>query len=291
MLVPVAELPLLAEFLRARREQLTPADVGLKPSGRRRTPGLRREEVATLAGVSIDYLVRLEQGRDTNPSPAVLAALGDALQLTPRERHHLASLAIQTNNAGYCPGGSIAEPSVRGPVRRLLEQLEPGPALVLGPYTDLLAWNPAWERIAMPMGFLDDPVPNLARFVFTAPAASSTFVDWSAAADDQTSALRGAALRWRDDERYTALVAELEPLPEFAQRWSAHLVGDKQAGTKQLRHPAHGTLSIDFEVMSLDDDSGQRLVAWLPADAATAAAFGGDGVPVSPAQLRVVGDT
>ena len=121
---------------------------------------------------------------------------------------------------------------------------------MLGPYADLLAWNPSWERIAAPMGFLDDPVPSLARFVFTAPAASSTFVDWSAAADDQTSFLRNAAIRWRDDERYTALVAELEPLPEFAQRWSTHLVGEKQTGTKQLRHPDHGTLAIEFETMS-----------------------------------------
>jgi transcriptional regulator with XRE-family HTH domain len=291
MLVSVAELPLLAQFLRARREQLTPVDVGLKASGRRRTPGLRREELATIAGVSIDYLVRLEQGRDTNPSPAVLAALGEALQLTPAERHHLANLAVQTNNGGFCPGGSVAEPAVRGTVRRLLEQLEPSPACVLGPYGDLLAWNPSWERIARPMGLLDDEVPNLARFVFTSPAAPSTYLDWSAAADAQTTLLRGAAIRWRDDERYKALVSELEADPEFAQRWSSHQVDEEQAGTQRLRHPDHGTIAIDFESLALDNATGQRVLVWLPADESTAAAFDhGTHLPVSPAQLRVVGE-
>lgn len=291
MLVAVAELPALAQFLRARREALTTADVGLRSSGRRRTPGLRREEVATLAGVSIDYLVRLEQGRDTNPSPAVLCALGDALQLTPRERHHLANLVIHANNPGHCPGGSVALPEVRGSVRRLLDQMEPGPAFVVGPYADLLAWNASWEQLATPMGFLDGHLPNLARFVFASPAASSTYVDWAAAADDQAAHLRGSAIRWRDDERYLELLAELDREPEFAQRWAAFVVADKQTGSKQLRHPDHGLLTIDFETLELGDDTGQRIIAWLPADEATAAAFGHAAEqPVSPAQLRVVGE-
>jgi transcriptional regulator with XRE-family HTH domain len=292
MLGAMAETTLLAQFLRARREALSPADVGLAPSARRRTPGLRREEVATLAGVSIDYLVRLEQGRDTNPSPAVLAALGDALRLTPQERHHLVSLVTLTNNASYCPGGDVAEPEVRGTVRRLLDQLDPSPAFVLGPYGDILAWNPSWHRLAEPMGLLTHAVPNLARFVFLDPAASSTFVDWAAAADDQAAALRGAAVRWRDDDRFVALVAELERVPEFASRWSAHRVVEKSVGSKALRHPDLGELHISYETLALADESGQRLVAWLPADEATTAAFAGASRALtSPAQLRVVGET
>jgi transcriptional regulator with XRE-family HTH domain len=292
MLVAVADLPLLAQYLRARREQVSPTDVGLRPSGRRRTPGLRREELATLAGVSIDYLVRLEQGRDTNPSPAVLASLADALRLTPRERHHLVGLAAQTNNPGFCPGGIVAEQAVPSTVRALLERLEPGPAFVTGPYGDVLAWTPTWERIAAPMGFLDDALPNLARFVFAHPAARSVYADWDAAADEQASVLRGASLPWRDDAGFTALLAELEAIPAFAERWSAHHVTEKRRGTKALLHPDLGPLQIDYEVLLLGDDSGQRLYAWLPADAATAVAFQRDAAatPVSPAQLRVVGE-
>ena len=283
---------LLAQFLRARREQLSPAEVGLRASGRRRTPGLRREEVATLAGVSIDYLVRLEQGRDTNPSPSVLVALSDALRLTPLERQHLAGLAAQTNSPDFCPGGSVADQAVAGTVLALLDRLDPSPAVVLGPYADLLAWNQAWEHLAAPMGFLDDPLPNLARFVFVRPQARVAFEDWDVAADDQVTHLRGAALRWRDDARFQSLLTELQDVPEFAVRWQAHQVGEKRRGTKALVHPDHGVLRIDYEVLRLAEETDQRLIAWLPADAATAEVFerGATVAPVSPAQLRVVGE-
>jgi transcriptional regulator with XRE-family HTH domain len=293
MLLPVAELPLLAQFLRARREALAPADVGLRSSGRRRTPGLRREEVATLAGVSLDYLVRLEQGRDTNPSPSVLTALGDALRLTQPERHHLAGLVVQTNDPGFCPGGSIAEPEVPGTLRGVLDRLEPSPALVIGPYGDVLAWTESWGALAGPMGLLDGDPPNLAWFTFRSPQAREVFVDWEGAADDQASQLRGAALRWRDDERFIALVDQLGDEPEFATRWSSHQVAGKQRGTKQLRHPQLGSLQVDYEVLAVGDETGQRLLVWLPADAATEAAFdiaAGAARPVSPARLRVVGE-
>jgi transcriptional regulator with XRE-family HTH domain len=293
MLLAVAELPLLAQFLRARREALSPEEAGLRSSGRRRTPGLRREEVATLAGVSLDYLVRLEQGRDTNPSPSVLSALGDALQLTQAERHHLASLVVQTNDPGFCPGGSIAEPEVAATLRGVLDRLEPSPAFVMGPYSDVLAWTDAWASLAAPMGLLDGDPPNLARFTFRSPLAREVFADWKIAADAQASQLRGAALRWRDDDRFASLVDDLSQEPEFAARWSAHQVAVKQRGTKELRHPHLGSLQVDFEVLGVGDDSGQRLLVWLPADAATAAAFdraAGAATPVSPAQLRVVGE-
>jgi transcriptional regulator with XRE-family HTH domain len=202
MLGPVAEPSVLAEFLRARREALSPDDVGLRSSGRRRTPGLRREEVATLAGVSIDYLVRLEQGRDTNPSAAVLTALAEALRLTPAERQHLMSLAAQTSSPDFCPGGSIAEPEVAPGLRAMLERFEPSAAVVVGPYGDLLAWTAAWGALAGPMGFLDDEVPNMSRFTFCSPRARDVFVDWEAAADKSAGLLRAVALRWRDDERF-----------------------------------------------------------------------------------------
>jgi transcriptional regulator with XRE-family HTH domain len=292
MLEAVAELPLVAQFLRARREALSPEDVGLRSSGRRRTPGLRREEVATLAGVSIDYLVRLEQGRDTNPSTAVVSALSEALRLTSTERHHLAALVAQSNNSDFCPGGSIAVPSVPATVVALVEQLDPTPAVIVGPYGDLLAWNPAFGALAEPMGMLVGDTPSLPWFTFLHPAAADVFVDWEAQADEQTSLLRSAALRWRDDERFISLLAELQQVPAFEARWSSHQVTHKRRGTKSLRHPDLGLLHIDYEAMALNDEAGQQIYAWLPADPATAAAFErvAGATPVSPAQLRVVGE-
>ena len=136
----------VAEFLRARREQLQPADVGLPDNGRRRTPGLRREEVATLAGVSIDYLVRLEQGRDTKPSPSVIAALADALRLDDEQRRQLYTLAMISQSAELCPAPRPLARAVAPTVTALLERLGPTPAFVVGPANDVLAWNDAWER-------------------------------------------------------------------------------------------------------------------------------------------------
>src|SRR6187431_2086527 len=123
----------LAEFLRARREQVHPADVGLPDSGRRRTPGLRREEVATLAGVSVDYLVRLEQGRDTHPSSDVLAALADAMRMTEDERRHLALLGMISGNGAFCPTEQVLATEVAPTVTAVLDALDPTPAFVLGP--------------------------------------------------------------------------------------------------------------------------------------------------------------
>ena len=283
----------LAEFLRARREQLSPADVGLRSSARRRTPGLRREEVATLAGVSIDYLVRLEQGRDTNPSPSVISALAGALRLSEQERRHLALLAAHSSNADLCPGGHGADPAVPATVVTMLEHLDPTPAFVSGPYGDVLAWNPAWERVAAPMGFLDGERPNLVRFAFLDPSASDVHVDWQRAADEQVATLRAASMPFRDDDRYVALFAELHAVPEFERRWAAHKLATQRRSNFQVRHPDHGILTIDAEVLLLPDDFGQRLIVWLAADEATAAAFADPASTetVSPARLRVVGET
>ena len=242
--------------------------------------------------MSIDYLVRLEQGRDTNPSAAVLFALSEALRLTPTERHHLAGLVAQSNSADFCPGGSVAVPTAPATIVALVEQLHPTPAVVVGPYGDLLAWNPAWEALAAPMGLLEGTTPNLARFTFLHPAAPEVFVEWEAQADEQASLLRGAALRWRDDERFVALLTELQQVPAFETRWSAHQVTQKRRGTKSLRHPELGLLHIDHEAMVLSDEAGQQILAWLPADGATAAAVerAAGAALVSPAQLRVVGE-
>jgi len=282
----------LAEFLRARREQLQPADVGLPDSGRRRTPGLRREEVATLAGVSVDYLVRLEQGRDTNPSPGILRALADTLRLADDQRQQLGKLATIGNRAELCPSSHAPAREVAPTVAMLLERLGPTPGFVVGAFNDVLTWNHAWERLATPLGMLEGPVPNLARHVFLHPNARVVYPDWPAAADEQVIRLRVAGVRCADDGRLTELIDELRQVPEFATRWSLFTASERHRGTTRLVHPELGELRVAYEVLLLPDDGEQRLVTWLPADDATASALAAalDGAgPVSPAQLRVIG--
>ena len=283
----------VAEFLRARREQLQPGDVGLPDSGRRRTPGLRREEVATLAGVSIDYLVRLEQGRDTRPSASVIAALANALRLDDDQRRQLYTLALVSQTAELCPTARPLARTVAPTVTVLLERLGPTPAFVAGPANDVLAWNPAWDVLVRPLGMLDGAIPNLARYVFLHPDARTVYPDWVAAADEQVSRLRAAPSRWGDDESFAALMDELRTSEAFVERWSIFAATEKRRGTTRLAHPDIGHLRLNYEVLLLADDvDEQRLVTWLPADEATALALARAGeaaVPTSPAQLRVIG--
>jgi transcriptional regulator with XRE-family HTH domain len=283
----------VAEFLRARRDQLQPSDVGLPDSGRRRTPGLRREEVATLAGVSIDYLVRLEQGRDTKPSPSVLAALADALRLDDGQRRELYKLAMVSQTAELCPAARPLARSVAPTVRALLNGLGTTPAFVAGPTNDVLAWNDAWEQLVRPLGMLDGATPNLARYVLLHPDARTVYSDWAAAADEQVSRLRAATARWGDDHHFAMLMEELRASPDFNERWSTFATTDRRRGTTRIVHPDLGRLRLNYEVLLLADDiDEQRLITWLPADDSTASALAGAGhnaVPSSPAQLRVIG--
>lgn len=282
----------LGDFLRSRREQLKPADVGMPDNGRRRTPGLRREEVAALAGLSIDYLVRLEQGRDRNPSMGVVVALSDALRLDADERVHLKQLAACAATPDLCPTATGAVEDVAPTVRAVLDRLDPTPAAVIGPWYQLVAHNAAWERILQPIGALDDPEPNLARFLFLDPRSRTTFPDWSDTADEQVAVLRDARLRWRHDERMLHLVDELLEEPEFAVRWRSHDVARKRRGTMSIVHPDVGLLRIAYEVLLLADDTDQRLVTWLAADDATDAALrrlASASHPVAPGRLRIVG--
>jgi transcriptional regulator with XRE-family HTH domain len=283
----------VAEFLRARRDQLQPADVGLPDNGRRRTPGLRREEVATLAGVSIDYLVRLEQGRDTRPSPSVIVALADALRLDDGQRRELYTLAMVSQTSELCPSARPLARAVAPTVTALLSGLGATPAFVAGPINDVLAWNDAWEQLVRPLGMLDGPVPNLARYVFVNGEARTVYPDWIAAADEQVSRLRAATARWADDRDFAVLLDELRTSADFNDRWAKFAVTEKRRGTMRLVHPTLGVLRLNYEVLLLADDiEEQRLITWLPADDSTAAALAGLGagaVPSSPAQLRVIG--
>jgi transcriptional regulator with XRE-family HTH domain len=281
----------VAEFLRSRREQLQPGDVGLPDNGRRRTPGLRREEVATLAGVSIDYLVRLEQGRDTRPSPSVIAALADALRLDDEQRRHFSTLAMVSQSSELCPAARPLARTVAPTVMALLQALSPTPAFVAGPSNDVLGWNGSWEELVRPLGMFDGAVPpNLARHVFLHPDARTVYPNWLAAADEQVSRLRAASSRWADDEGFGALLDELRAAPEFVERWAIFPTTDKRRGTTQIVHPDLGRLRLNYEILLLPDDvDDQRLITWLPGDDATAHGLGDMAAPTSPAQLRVIG--
>ena len=261
----------LGPFLRSRREAVSPADVGLPIGQRRRTPGLRRAELATLAGVSVDYLVRLEQGRDRRPSAQVLAALADALRLGEEDRHFLRRFAAVTSGRELCPTVPLPASTIRPNVQRLLDRFEPSPAFVLNRLADVLAWNTAYERVSRPLGILDGQRPNLAWFTFIDPRAQSAFIDWNVIADDQVANLR--AETWNEDPYATLLLEELQQSGgEFIERWAAQTAARKATGVQRIMHPEVGELRIAFETMHLADE-GQRLVAYLPADDATALAF------------------
>lgn len=287
------DVPAFGEFLRSRREQLTPAEAGLRASGRRRTPGLRREELATLAGVSIDYLVRLEQGRDVNPSPEIVGALATALQLDGDESRYmftLASLGASPHLEQFCPAGPVLDPTVSPTVERLLQQLDPTPAFVVDPVGEVVTANPAWTTLMAPQGL--GPRHNLIRFHFLDPVARSVFPDWAALADDQVVRLRVACGQLKEEPVVVELLDELMQAPEFAERWAAHRVSRPGSSALRLQLPGLDELRLVAEVMDLIGHD-QQLVAWLPADDASEKVLGqalGVQLAVSPAHLRVVGD-
>jgi len=290
-LVAVTDVPPFAAFLRSRRERLTPAEAGLRTNGRRRTPGLRREELATLAGVSIDYLVRLEQGRDTNPSPEILGALATALQLDGDETRHLITLAAvgaSPHLEQFCPAAPVLDLAVAPMVERLVQQLDPTPAYVVGPLGDVVTANQAWITLMAPLGMR--PRHNLARFHFFDPEARTLFPDWDAVADEQVVRLRVACGLLEAEPAFVALLDQLMTAPEFAARWAAHRVSHPDAAGLRIQLPDVDELHLVTEVMDLQGHD-QQLVAWFPADDASEQALRGalgSELAVSPAHLRVV---
>lgn len=237
----------LGLFLRARREAVSPAEVGLPTGPRRRTPGLRRAEVAMLAGVSVEYLIRLEQGRDRHPSPPVLSALADTLRLSP-------------------------QPTVRA----ILEQLEPAPAAITNRFTEVLACTEGYRRLMAPSGLFEQGEPaNVARFVFTHPGARELYPDWNAAADKLVAALKQGP--FRADPVVAALVDELTVTAgsAFTERLATLPGLPPSGGVDRISHPEVGELRLAYESLELSIDDDQSLYVLLPADAASAAALDG----------------
>ncbi|MGI5288910.1 helix-turn-helix transcriptional regulator [Nonomuraea polychroma] len=249
----------LAEFLRSRRARVTPAEVGLPNGERRRTPGLRRQEIAQLAGMSIDYYIRLEQGRGPHPSRQVLNALARALMLTQDERAYLFDLAGQPLEAP-----SIRE-DVPGSVLHLLAFLEEVPTYVLNARYDILAWNPMANVL---MGDLDSRPPedrNVIRWVFMSPDIAEHLNDEekSRFARASVADLRAALGRHPEDRKLRALVAEMLALsPEFAEMWSRHEVEIRREQRKRMTHPIVGVIDAICQVMPVPDRDDLRLVLY-----------------------------
>jgi transcriptional regulator with XRE-family HTH domain len=268
---PVDRHAEFALFLRSRRERLSPEDSGLPPSTkRRRTPGLRREEVAQLAGVSVDYYVRLEQGRKLRPSPAVLKALARALQLEPDEFQHMVTLL----NQGSRTAAPRAPERVRPGVRRLLEQLDPTPAFVLGRRMDVLAWNTMAAALFGDFGSVPASRRNMIWLLFLHPSARSRYVNWADNARESIAHLRAAYGRHPDDPAMAELVDELSAKSvEFRELWARRDVREKGYGRKVIDHPDVGRLELEYETLRLPDGDQALVTFTAPADSPSQAAL------------------
>jgi transcriptional regulator with XRE-family HTH domain len=258
----------LREFLATRRAKVTPQQAGLPTyGGHRRVPGLRREEVALLAGVSVEYYTRLERGNARGVSDSVLEALVRALQLNEAERAHLFGLA-RAASATARTRRRPAQQRVRPGVQQLLDAMTDVPAFVQNGRLDLLAANPLCralyadlfdDRLGGPAGQL----PNHARFTFLDPRAAEFYPDWNRAAGDGVALLRAEAGRNPDDRVLTELVGELATRSEkFSALWATHNVRWHTTGTKHFRHRVVGELSLAYEGLELAADPGQTLITY-----------------------------
>jgi len=245
----------IAEFLTSRRAKVTPDQAGLPTYGPRRVPGLRREEVASLAGVSVEYYKRLERGNASGVSESVLEALAQALQLDDAERAHLFDLARAANPIAPRRRRPVQQ-RVRPVVHRILDSITT-PAIVRNSRVDYLAANPLGRALYAPLFESREQPANSARFTFLDPAAQDFYVDWERVAKDLVAHLRSEAGRHPHDRGLSDLIGELSVRSaEFGTWWAAHNVRHHQTGTKRLHHPIVGDLELSYEVMELPADAG-----------------------------------
>ncbi|MEJ2864131.1 helix-turn-helix transcriptional regulator [Actinomycetospora flava] len=239
----------LGEFLRARRALVPPERAGLPPEHGRRVAGLRREEVALLAGVSTDYLVRLEQGRERHPSRQVLVSVARALQLDEDATTHLLRIGFPEVLPERAPVTAVSQE-----LRRLMDQMPASPAFVVGPGQDVLAANALARALYSPFSRFD----NLLRMIFLDPAAPDFYLDWEQIAHTAVRNLR--ALSTEAAERTEQVVGALSVRsPAFATWWASHDVGPRTTETKRFRHPEVGELSVHFTTFAVGGSPGQHL--------------------------------
>ncbi|MCG7209982.1 helix-turn-helix transcriptional regulator [Streptomyces arenae] len=251
----------LGDFLRSRRARIRPEEVGLPSYGRRRVPGLRREEVAQLAGVSVDYYIRLEQGRGLRASDAVLDAIARVLRLDETEHSYLRTVARP--GAAKAPRRP-AVPRVRPGVQLLLDAMERSPAFVLGRRMEVLAWNALADAL-LGFGALEPAARSMPRLVFLDQAAADFYPEWAAIAAQTVANLRISAGRYPDDPALTGLVGELSvKSTDFRRLWADHEVKACAYGVKRVRHPVAGLLTLPYETLTVPEDPDQTLVVYTP---------------------------
>jgi transcriptional regulator with XRE-family HTH domain len=260
----VDERATLADFLRAARGRVAPADVGLMTASFsvRRVPGLRRDEVAALAGVSVDYYTRMEQGRVTRASDAVINALSSALRLTATERTYLFSLLSASTGGRIQPNKRSTK--VRPALRQMIDQMDDAAAFVLGVGMDVLAMN------ELAKAFLHDFTKekglerSLARWTFLAPEARGFYLDWDAVAADVAAILRRDSSSHPNDRRLNELIGELTvKSDEFRRWWPQHKVYECSFGRKKTMHPLVGRVDIDYETFPVPGEPDQQLFVYM----------------------------
>lgn len=250
-----------AAFLRSRRERLTPKDVGLPHGLRRRTPGLRREEVALLAGVGTTWYTWLEQGRDVRPSAEVLSALAKALKLDAAERQHLFLLNERQSPETRRPGAEV----VPATLSRMLASMTGQPAYVLGRRWDILAWNRAAEAVFGDYGRLEGDERNIMHMVFANPAHRRKVVDWDMLAPASLAMFRADSVRHAGDPDFERLIAILKAASaEFRAWWPKHEVLRPISGRKRIDHPKAKRMVFEYTSLSVADQPGMKLVVYTP---------------------------
>ncbi|MFT0848248.1 helix-turn-helix transcriptional regulator [Actinomycetaceae bacterium L2_0104] len=249
----------LGTFLKSRREQLSPQDLGLpQGSGPRRVSGLRREEVALLAAISTDYYTRIEQGR-ISVSASVLTTLADVLKFDDDQRRYLFSLAGK-------PSARVprqAKQKVQPQLHRLLDDLATTPAIVMGRRMDVIGWNSLAAAMMIDFSQIPAKKRNYVRILFTHPLMRNLYADWETVARTSVAQLRMEAAKYPDDPRLASLVGELSVQdPQFASWWAERTVASLTTGTKTLNHPVVGELVLDWDTLLEANDADQQLVIW-----------------------------
>ncbi|MFF3006252.1 helix-turn-helix transcriptional regulator [Kitasatospora sp. NPDC057940] len=267
MAEPITLAASLGDYLRTRRALVSPAQAGLPPTGRRRVPGLRREEVAELVGLSTDYYVRLEQGRAERPSDEVLDALGRALRLGPAERAHLYDLARPPRrSAARAAGVGRDGDALRPALRRVVEAMPTTPALIMNDRNDVLAWNRPAAALIADFPELPPRERNLARRIFLDPGAPDVHLDWEDTARTTVGILRMASGRQPHDPELVRLIGELAlGSAAFRRLWAGHHVHEKTHGPKRFRHPVVGDVTLDYETFQVPGAARHLLVVYTAA--------------------------
>ncbi|MFF7073408.1 helix-turn-helix domain-containing protein [Streptomyces pseudovenezuelae] len=249
----------LGEFLKARRAELTPSDVGLRGGQRRRVKGLRREEVALLAAMSTEYYARIEQGRLQASAP-LLDEIAQALRLNDDQRTYLFDLAAKerVRRSAYRERQQV-DPQLQ----RMLEDLSASPAFVIGRCTDILGWNRLAAALWTDFGKYPEPERVFVRLLFTEPWMRELYVDWEEVTRLAIAQLRMESARYPDDQPLTALVEELSARDaQFRQWWTEHDVAMRGQGVKKLRHPVVGELTLDWNTLTCGTDPDQHIIVW-----------------------------